>query len=395
MAQRSLALLLGLLPASRSAKADPHFARCIRAASQAAAYGDGPAVLLQIGAHLAWLNRNDPFAAAVSNSSARGRVVAVLVEPQPHIARQLQAASTSLSNVIVEHAAVCAAASDNITFFSISPRIDAADGTLFENGTRVRLPHWTSQIASLSRRMVVGSLPPRLRSRADEFVVPTVVRCHTVTSLLESHRLSERRVVVLSIDAEGFDTAILESIELSRWRWLRIVNWEHKHAQATAACAALRRLSAAGYVCECDNENMRCYHRRLMRKKLDGCSPRSRLETCLQHHPALDSCLRHRALHRYASLTAQRTPRRSATPYAMFGIPFFNDIELTGQPPSPPSPPLPPPPPPPPLPPLPPTCDACTYARVGGGVGALLLAGGTAAAACWFRCAQQRVPGRR
>ena len=120
------------------------------------------------------------------------------------IAAMLRAACANLSNARVVHAAVCPHEQRHVPFYAISAKV-GVNGTAVENGTTVHMPHWTSQVASLSRNRTVSSLPSGVhrRQRTDEYVVSTSVRCHTVSSLLKAHQLLESRVSVLAIDTEG------------------------------------------------------------------------------------------------------------------------------------------------------------------------------------------------
>ena len=79
--------LATLTPASRLAI--PHTVECIHAMVTDGTNFTPTAepAMVQIGAHLAWQNPNDPF----GNLARTARLRTVLVEPQPHIARRLGA----------------------------------------------------------------------------------------------------------------------------------------------------------------------------------------------------------------------------------------------------------------------------------------------------------------
>lgn len=278
---------------------------------------DEAVLLLQVGAHLAWFDGNDLLATVLGNPTARSLSWrALLVEPQPHIYAQLaRLVEPYQPKIRAAHSAVCARDQGNVTFYSIDPRIDMRTGVLYsvdeqcnssgsgfgswrarEIGRAARggsrrgggggasapggqwsssrphcgravgkVPPWASQVASLDREAVLRNLPNELGRRADKakYIIPTTVRCDTAQTLLARHGLAARDVRVLSIDAEGYDASILASMQLGSgaWRSLRLVLFEHKHAQTEVLCSAVRALDAAGFTCECDEANVRCVSR--------------------------------------------------------------------------------------------------------------------------------------
>ena len=270
---------------------------------------DDRALLLQVGAHLAWFDGNDLLAAVLGNPTRLRSVSwhAVLVEPQPHIYAQLSKIIEPYQpKVRAVHSAVCARDQGNVTFYSIDPRIDMRTGVLYSVDGRCeqrkrhwkrnrsgnsrprrsgggasapkgqwssaqwphcghavkQLPPWASQVASLDYETVLRNLPNQLGTRAvkAKYIVPTTVRCDSAQTLLARHGHAAGDVLVLSIDAEGYDASIVSMLQLGSpaWRSLRVVLFEHKHAQPETLCSAMRALDAAGFACECDEANVRC-----------------------------------------------------------------------------------------------------------------------------------------
>jgi hypothetical protein len=175
-------------------------------------------VILQIGAHLAWLNQNDVIGGAVHDAARSRHGIALLVEPQAHIAAMLRAACANLTGAVVEQAAICPHGEEGeVPFYAISAKV-GVDGVAIENGKTIHMPHWTSQVASLSRRQTVSSLPSGVhrRRRTNDYVVMTSVRCISIPSLLAAHGLHESQVSILSLDTEGTDADIITSLDLDK-----------------------------------------------------------------------------------------------------------------------------------------------------------------------------------
>ena len=103
---------------------------------------------------------------------------------------------------------------------------------------------------SASNNWSVGAL--------ERSVLAQRVPCHPLSRELRRRKLPPPAVLI--IDAEGFDARIVTSLDLrQQWGALRLVLFEHKHSQADDMCAAFRQLAAAGFTCECDLANVRCF----------------------------------------------------------------------------------------------------------------------------------------
>ena len=240
----------------------------------------GTAALLQVGAHLAWLNDNDQLGLLKHEKSSfrEAGAVALLVEPQPHVFRQLAAAvKAHAPHVRAVHAAACARDSGmNVTFYALSKSIDPRTGFLHDahSGLSVQLPAWASQVASLSRQAVLRSLPGGEQHRAmlSRYIQPVRVRCDSIaTTLSRQGLLAGRSLRVLAIDAEGHDSELVLSLghalgdggtKGTLLSGLSLVLFEHKHSQPEPLCNALRMLDRAGFSCECDLTNVRCVRTR-------------------------------------------------------------------------------------------------------------------------------------
>ena len=269
-------------------------------------------MLLQLGAHLAWRDHNDPLGGLIKNPIWQKHSQALLVEPQRHIFNSLQRHVNALRTqaVHVVHAAICEHEGDNVTFYSVSQRVDPVSGALRYNHRHhsrattttavVAMPRWTSQVGSLSRETVVRSLPVASLSRtlgrrdesalASELIEETSVRCESPETLLHRHHRDTRNVSALVMDLEGSDADILANptaidLEGEAWRGLRIVFFEHKHAKMPRLCMALRKLARAGFTCECDGTNVLCIRRGASGTRSGVCStlqrrPMDPLGTC-------------------------------------------------------------------------------------------------------------------
>ena len=250
-------LALALLSTSRASKllfpgtVDCLLNLAVERARAERARGATPA-MVQVGAHLAWLNANDPFGDVARAATLR----TVLVEPQPHVARRLEAevraraatrtaAPDGAGAVTVRNCAVCDTAhgASNVTFYSISPDVDPLTGVYRPRQRRHRNAtaaarggdderkeaSWTSQLASMSREHILKHR--RWIPNIEDYIVETRVPCLTVDALLRAESVAPESVLVLSVDAEGFDADIVLSVDFERVRPFLLV-WEFQHLVA-------------------------------------------------------------------------------------------------------------------------------------------------------------------
>ena len=101
--------------------------------------------VMQIGAHLAWMNYNDPFGSVVRHTLNRRNAtafLAVVVEPQPHVFQRLRQSSKQFaaSGVVrFENVAVCASGAASVDFFLVDPSVDMVSGRDNRTGIRALL----------------------------------------------------------------------------------------------------------------------------------------------------------------------------------------------------------------------------------------------------------------
>ena len=245
--------------------ARPHRAkRCLLDGVAALARSRRSSSMLQVGAHLAFGNANDPFkrlALDVINHT-------VLVEPQPGVYRDLAALVAAHADPAHRIAVVNRAVSDRdgvVTFHTINDTlIDPATGCYRRGfgpppGGKTCPASFTSQIASLSLKNILKHKHwiPNLEA----LVVDVEVRASTVRTLLDEHDLRDD-LVVLSVDAEGHDQIIVRSVDLSKITPYFIV-FEHMHIMHSAS-GALRHVMESGYDCLMETENYFCVRDRAL-----------------------------------------------------------------------------------------------------------------------------------
>jgi hypothetical protein len=79
---------------------------------------------------------------------------------------------------------------------------------------------------------------------SDHDIVAQPVLCHTVESALRVAGLA--KVDLIQIDAEGYDWAIIRSIDFTRIR-PRMIRFEYRHMRDADADACLAHLASHGY----------------------------------------------------------------------------------------------------------------------------------------------------
>jgi FkbM family methyltransferase len=104
-------------------------------------------------------------------------------------------------------------------------------------------PEWVDQLGSFSRDLILSHGD---RQTLADRVVTIPVRCRTLASLVAEHDLD--RIDLLHIDAEGYDLAILQTIDFQATWAPDCILYEQKHLgqEAGAARAVLR---TGGYSC--------------------------------------------------------------------------------------------------------------------------------------------------
>ena len=184
--------------------------------------------------------------------------------PAP-IARTARDELMSLATIGRENVAVCASDMPDITFYTL-PSVDELTGEVRSSSTgaaRFFIHSAFSQVASTSLAHVLKHQwrMPRGRNISD-LVVAVKVPCWSVRTLLERHRLAPSERLIMTVDAEGQDLAILESAEttvgLSRFD---LFQWEYMHVDRTRHCEFMKRAVAAGFACDSGKSDAWCVRR--------------------------------------------------------------------------------------------------------------------------------------
>ena len=203
---------------------------------------------VQIGAHLGGLDENDPIHHYMKSFGWHG----VLVEPVPPIFRALVERSDPSQRTFDNSAVAETCTSPTITIYVISDTIDPATG--FDSRSGQQLPEWITQISSLDRNFVFKHEKPFRKHglQMSDYVVPTEVRCSTLSELLERHTLLDHsdRLKLLLIDTEGFDYLILKSLAASKMvikTMPPFVVYEHINLQSEHRRAAAPLMEGLGY----------------------------------------------------------------------------------------------------------------------------------------------------
>mmetsp|Transcript_15682 Transcript_15682/g.32716 ORF Transcript_15682/g.32716 Transcript_15682/m.32716 type:complete len:356 (-) Transcript_15682:68-1135(-) len=204
--------------------------------------------LVQVGAHLAWLNPNDPFSRRFSSKGTAFKTV--LVEPQPRIYERLVKAAEGVNSVEVVNNAVCNT-TGKVTFYAV------------DVGDVAHLRLHGSQVASLSRNHILKH--KRWVPDIEERIIEIDVACETVENIVKGQGLLTEEhsdVFILSVDAEGFDADILLSVDWTVIR-PRLVVYEYIHLFSTKegrvkAGDLQFTLNSHGYTCFKEKENIWC-----------------------------------------------------------------------------------------------------------------------------------------
>lgn len=228
---------------------------CILAHAKTLALRASNPAMIQIGVHLSFANNNDPFREVILDGTMAHTV---MVEPQPHIAKKLH-------ELILEHAPgrkvdiLNRAVGDSdgeVVFYTIDAQVDPLTGCV--PGSKKRRCSWmTTQVASMSKEHILKHA--RWVPDIEDYIVETKVRLSTVSTIVREMGISaDKDLIILSVDAEGFDAQIISSIDFDQVRpWLVI--FEYQHLKGTSALkSAEEYLMSFGYTCFRDVENFWC-----------------------------------------------------------------------------------------------------------------------------------------
>lgn len=264
--------------------AEERLRRCV---AYLATASSGSGELLRVGAHKAWKDKNDPLQRAGLNDFRR----TLLIEPQPQIFEELQAAALQEypSRVAVANAAVCAKDARALTFYSGDPRASGIIGALSQAAS-TNYDHVLRHLSPAFKRAKSKGILGQNWTRAADLVVTQVVPCLSlVPTLMSMHGLSASRLRVLTIDAESTDVEIVESLPMHVFTDLKLLMWETnlippvedagRHARLRTLVERLerhhgfecrgwgsrRRRTPLNDRCILDEENVWCIHRSVAR----------------------------------------------------------------------------------------------------------------------------------
>ena len=167
----------------------------------------------------------DPIHHLVEGHRWRG----ILVEPLPHLYRQLRETYRHRSDLVLENLAIAAEEGTRTLH-----RLAESD--------RPGLPPWYQHLGSFHRDVLLKHTlqVPRIGS----LLTTEEVRCITYRQLLERHGVT--RIDLLHLDVEGSELEILSTAELGRVRPAMIL-YEHCHLEGGDAEACAELLQAHGY----------------------------------------------------------------------------------------------------------------------------------------------------
>jgi FkbM family methyltransferase len=158
----------------------------------------------------------------------RLRWAGVLVEPLPHVYRELCVTYSENAGLLFENAAI-AEQSGVRPFYYLQDTTDP-------------MPPWYRQLGSFNRHNVIKhrDVIPNIENYLECISVP----CITFEELARKHRIGTLHL--LHIDTESYDYQILRTIDFSKYRPALVI-YEHRHLASAenGACAAM--LTNLGY----------------------------------------------------------------------------------------------------------------------------------------------------
>lgn len=169
------------------------------------------------------------------------KIPSLLIEPQPEMFKRLKATYANIPYVKFENCAVDKV--DGVKdFFYVQPDVKG-------------YPAWATGIASFDKNTLLKHrrVLPDLANNLKKTEVPTF----TFDNLLKKHGIE--KVLLLQIDAEGYDYELLKSINLSG-TIPKLIHYEHKHLSFTDQNACRKMLSEKGYAFLSDIENTIAMH---------------------------------------------------------------------------------------------------------------------------------------
>jgi FkbM family methyltransferase len=187
---------------------------------------NGNIFFVQVGANC---DNGDPVRCVATERGWSG----LLIEPVPHIFRQLARSYEQYSAIKLANIAV-ANSGGTIPFYYLAEQAKRA----------LDLPEWCDGLGSMDPEHIVSELPEQFANAVRPFIVEGTLPCATLDSIFATH--SVERVDLLQIDTEGQDYAILQQINFERY-CPTILIYEHKHLSRPDKDAAWRLLQKRGY----------------------------------------------------------------------------------------------------------------------------------------------------
>lgn len=239
-------------------------------------------LFVRLGAHLGSQNDNDPF----KNVSLLCHTL--YVEPQPQVYERLMRHIADHANMSALNAAACGH-DTTVEFFTMNIDPATGVGTSVVDGSTHKFStkhSFTSQIASTSREHVLKHQKYFAATgvRLSDYIRPIRVPCLSLRTILQR---TDGTLLLLSVDAEGNDAAILDAVDWSSVQ-PHLVVFEQGHlneednridtgvawrSPGRRTRSLIAKLRAHGYLCDAkhDLENAYCVHRRA--HGLRGCRP--------------------------------------------------------------------------------------------------------------------------
>lgn len=195
--------------------------------------------LIQIGANDGI--HNDPVRPILEKR--KNHIEAVLVEPLPHMFRQLEKNYQGFKTVRLENVAVdWDSGTRSIYFISDHPDLPLTQG-----------------LASFDRNILLKHKP--LVPDIEEFIKVKIVKTVTLTELLSKHNFPQLDLFV--VDAEGFDFEVLKMLLQTKYTPI-VINYEYVHLSLREQVEARRLLTRRGYeVLNCSRDTFAVLKREL------------------------------------------------------------------------------------------------------------------------------------
>ena len=111
---------------------------------------------------------------------------------------------------------------------------------------------WYDQIGSFSKDHLL-----KHASQVEPHIKELEIKCVTLDKILSDEKISE--VMILHVDAEGFDLEVLRSMSIETVK-PRMIMFEHKHLTIFKLVLFLRRMKKVGYTFNILHDDVICIH---------------------------------------------------------------------------------------------------------------------------------------